>query len=495
MRWRLLAIHNRHNSIRHAKLRNVQVILDNPLLGFCFFAAVILLLVSLGVGFLRRDFKILFSRIGLIHLALALGCAALLLVLRHALLGLPLQQPPVWFPEAMQSFLIERMSAIFPETSSLLAADAAINADATMVNTWPLAGISRLPLYIFALAYGPTAGLVAGLLFAPLSGLGLPAYPEVLLGLELCILGWLAIVPSSYQSRWAGSFNALLAYVLTFFSAGFAYLLWRDLPLNLDSFWRFLHPTLGGVLLCSLLLFLFGPKFFKKSFKTSGIIFETIEAGLEDIVVDKPTLATEALSVVASSESVKSSLDSFSPSVSTTLNIVPQTESAEDNQVSDQVSDQASSKSKRGKKRRYSRKAVRENKQQKGTEQNQNVKSESSQENTQETSADTNIFLTNIDDLLRVTGVDGSVYSELLNDLPEHLSEETLWLINFLLTEAKASSINTVYKSFKGSFGANKKRFKRGVKEAHAEGWLTLMRDIEKDEVFVGLGRKLLEQS
>jgi len=500
----------------------VQVILSDPLLSFCFFAAVILLFVSLGVGFLRRDFKILFSRIGLIHLALALGAAALLLAFRHALLGLPLQQPPTWFPDPLQSFLIERMSVIFPETNSLASADAALNANAELVKTWPLAGISRLPLYIFALAYGPTAGLVAGLLFAPLSSLGLVVYPEVLLGLELCILGWLAIVPSSYQSRWAGSFNALLAYVLTFFSAGFAYLLWRDLPLNLDSFWRYLHPTLGGVLLSVLLLFLFGPKFFKRSFKTSGIIYETIEAGLEDIVVDKPVTGTSTnsgtdagvMSVVNTSDSVESSLSNFSPSVSTTLNIVSQSENIENTestQTSTGADSEPTSASKQNrsknhsKKRRRSRKTVKETKQKQNADlakQNQdetsdiaNATNAAAEEQAMDTSVDTNIFLTNADDLLRVTGIDGSVYSELLNDLPDHLSEETLWLINFLLTEAKASSINTVYKSFKGSFGPSKKRFKRGVKEAHAEGWLTLMRDIEKDEVFVGLGRKLLQQS
>ena len=486
----------------------MQIILSQPLLSFCFFAAVLLLLVSLSVGFLRRDFKILLSRIGLIHLAFALAMAALLLGLRIALLGLPYIDPPTWFPEALQAFFSERIAALFPETQSLTASTE------QLTKTWPLAGISRLPLYIFALAYGPSAGLIAGLLFAPISSIGLPAYPELLLPLELCILGWLAIVPSSFQSRWAGSFNALLAYTLTFFSAGFAYLLWRDFPLNLDSFWRYLHPSLGGVLLCSLLLFLFGPKFFKKSFKNSGIMFETIEAGLEDIVVEKQTLSdglsTGGLTVMTGADNVKDSLDNFSPSVSTTLNLVPnktadsekpvnvnqQVESSAESsvapstkqstkQASAQKTSKAKQRSKRGKKRKGASQAA----------QNNQVKAQVAKQQSAETSADTNIFLTNVDDLLRVTGVDGSTYSELLNDLPDHLSEETLWLINFLLTEAKASTINMVYKSFKASFGPNKKRFKRGVKEAHAEGWLTLMRDIEKDEVFVGLGRKLLVQS
>lgn len=480
---------------------------------FCFFAAVLLLLVSLGIGLLRRDFRGFFSRTGLIHLGLALGIATLLLGCRFLLLGLPYQEPPSWFPDSLQTFFSERMLALFPETFAL--------ADSNQVTrTWPLAGISRLPLYIFALAYGPSAGLIAGLLFAPIAFLGLPAYPELLLALELCILGWLAIVPSSFQHRWAGSFNAILAYALTFFSAGFAYLLWRGLSLDLDHFWRLLHPSFGGVLLSSLLLLFFGPKFFQKSFKDSKIIYETIEAGLEDIVIERSTQVDEALTVITASDAttsdtgsntVNSLLDDFSPSVSTTLNVVSQADEAGSNQArSNQdvaatavgVQDNAKS-SKRGKRVKKSRGARAKFPVTSPAQQNQASANDSLQQNqvtipetqTSETSGDTNIFLTNVDDLLRVTGIEGSVYSELLNDLPDHLSEETLWLINFLLTEAKASTINTVYKSFKGSFGANKKRFKKGIKEAHAEGWLTLMRDIEKDEVFVGLGRKLLVQN
>lgn len=520
---------NNASSSRHARLLNVQgnvqVILNNPLLSFCFFAAGLLLLVSLIVGILRRDFKIFFSRRGLIHLALAIAIATLLLMFRYSLLSLPFQAPPTWFPESIQLFLSERISALLPDTPTLLSAKDSV------FNTWPLAGISRLPLYIFALAYGPTAGLVAGLIFSPIHALGLPGYVELLLVLELCVLGWLAIVPSSFQNRWAGSFNVLLAYALIFFSGGFAYLLWQGLPLNLDSFWRYLHPSLGGVLLSSILLFLFGPKFFKKSFPTSGIIYETIEAGLEDIVVDKPTLTDEELTIVSTSETVKSSLADFSPSVSTTVNLVSQDELSKtlktdtdisNEQIEDNTKGQPSKKRLgkiRGKKRKLAQvdkieevgpqattaHAVTSHLEtghpvvditQNTTKDTASDSSEDADSNTNaDTSADTNIYLTNVDDLMRVTGIGDSVYSEFLNDLPDHLSEETMWLINFLLTEAKASTINTVYKAFKESFGPSKKRFKKGIKEAHAEGWLTLMRDIERDEVFVGLGRKLLTPS
>ncbi len=489
----------------------MQVIQSNPLLSFCLFAAVLLLLVSLIVGILRRDFKIFFSRIGWTHLALALALATLLLLVRYALLGLPFQSPPAWFPESVQAFFSERIVALLPETPALGATATDSGSGFSLWgHTWPLAGISRLPLYIFALAYGPSAGLVAGILFSPIHALGMPSYMELLLVLELCILGWLAIVPSSYQSRWAGSFNVLLAYALIFFSAGFAYLLWQGLPLNFDSFWRYLHPSLGGVLLSSILLFLFGPKFFKKSFPTSGIIYETIESGLEDIVVDKPTFTDSdiATSVLTSDtvDNVQSSLEDFSPTVSTTLNIMPHNSDLQSTDNSDANSSQQRKKQ-RGKKRKQ---AQTEQLQEELTSNTRDVhnmteansvndsandstnNNETALEHLEDTSADTNIYLTNVDDLLRVTGIEGSVYSEFLNDLPDHLSEETMWLINFLLTEAKASTINTVYRAFKESFGPSKKRFKKGVKEAHAEGWLTLMRDIERDEVFVGLGRKLL---
>src|SRR5690606_38990748 len=86
-----------------------------------------------------------------------------------------------------------------------------------------LAGLHRLPLYVVALAYGPSAGLLAaGLFSAFASSTLLPGLDEAVLALELVVLGWLAIYPSPRSTRWAGPLNAALAYLLAWGTAGIA---------------------------------------------------------------------------------------------------------------------------------------------------------------------------------------------------------------------------------------------------------------------------------
>ncbi|HET8984595.1 MAG TPA: hypothetical protein VFN03_02440, partial [Trueperaceae bacterium] len=53
-----------------------------------------------------------------------------------------------------------------------------------------LPGLHRLPLYVVALAYGPTAGLIVAVLFAAFaSSTLLPGLNEAVLALELVVLG------------------------------------------------------------------------------------------------------------------------------------------------------------------------------------------------------------------------------------------------------------------------------------------------------------------
>lgn len=85
--------------------------------------------------------------------------------------------------------------------------------------------MSRLPLYFITLALGPSAGLLAGALF--LSFGDLIHFPELILLLELSVLGWFAISPSPRHFWWAGPFCAVLAYLLTWAAAGSAYLQWQ----------------------------------------------------------------------------------------------------------------------------------------------------------------------------------------------------------------------------------------------------------------------------
>lgn len=90
-----------------------------------------------------------------------------------------------------------------------------------------LIGAARLPLYIAALAYGPSAGLLAGALFSPAVAAGaFPGVQGALLTLELLLLGWLAIFPSPRSARYAGPLLAPAAHALTLLTAGVAHLVW-----------------------------------------------------------------------------------------------------------------------------------------------------------------------------------------------------------------------------------------------------------------------------
>ncbi len=83
-------------------------------------------------------------------------------------------------------------------------------------------GLSRLPLYFITLALGPSAGLVAGILFLSLGNL--LKFPDLILLLELSVLGWFAISPSPRLFWWAGSLGVIFSYALTWAAAGSAYL-------------------------------------------------------------------------------------------------------------------------------------------------------------------------------------------------------------------------------------------------------------------------------
>lgn len=135
-----------------------------------------------------------------------------------------------------------------------------------------LAGLSRFPLYLIALAYGPTVGLVAAALFAGFEASSLlPGWPEAILALELAVLGWLAIYPSPRQHRLAGPFNALLAYALAWGTAGLALLEARSGEVTAAGVWQQHQGTAIGVAAAALLLALVPPHLYRKAFPGSRI--------------------------------------------------------------------------------------------------------------------------------------------------------------------------------------------------------------------------------
>lgn len=228
----------------HAKLAIVpdvqdalRLLINAPLLGYSLLAATFLAAVSLLTGWLRLDFLPAYRPFGLLQITVAVALAAALMLLSS------------------------RLAEIMPLDIAALS---------WLGDDYLLAGISRLPLYVIALAYGPSAGLLAAVLYAAFgTQTGYFTWDVAVLALELLILGWLAIYPSPRDYRWAGPLNAFLAYVLAWSTAGLALLAWQKDTVTLTSWWQ--QQTPGGVLLSILLLFVISPWWYRRNFRPSRI--------------------------------------------------------------------------------------------------------------------------------------------------------------------------------------------------------------------------------
>ena len=134
-------------------------------------------------------------------------------------------------------------------------------------------GLARVPLYLLALAFGPSVGLLAGVLFSAATAIGpYPGWSEAILVLELMILGWLAISPSPRRSRWAGPAGAAGAYVLALGTAGVAFEVWRTGELNLAALLAAQGRALPGLVAAWLALAAFGPELYERYMPGSRIL-------------------------------------------------------------------------------------------------------------------------------------------------------------------------------------------------------------------------------
>lgn len=214
---------------------------QDPILGYSLLAALFLLLVSLTAGLTRLDF------LALSHPTPLLACLACLVL----------------------AVLLRWLQGVTPlgEGSGLLAS---------------LAGVERFPLTLAALAYGPTVALALAALYA----ISAPTQPALalsaVLALELALAGWLAIYPSPRQFRWAGPFNALLAYALVWATGGLALAAWQVGDVRWQNLLT-LHPgDWSAALAASLLLFMFPPAAYRRAFPHSRIVEEEPD---EDVVI------------------------------------------------------------------------------------------------------------------------------------------------------------------------------------------------------------------
>ena len=228
----------------------------DPVLGYSLLAALFLALVSLAAGLARLDFLVLVRPGVVIQLGVAVLFGSLL---------------------------------AFVGDSLATAVEAAGSEDWLQRLVLPLAAVRRLPLYIMALAYGPTVGLLAAALFAAFETTSaMPGLAEAVFGLELLVIGWLAIYPSPRRQRWAGPFNAIVAYLLAWGTGGLALTQFTNGEIDLSSLWRQHEPMLLGAAISALLLLLISPARYRRTFPASRIA--TAEPG------DTKTVRTLAVS-------------------------------------------------------------------------------------------------------------------------------------------------------------------------------------------------------
>jgi hypothetical protein len=217
----------------------LELFASDPFVGYTLLAALFLGLISLVSGWGKLDFMALFQPRALMHVTVAVLLAALLT-------------------------LGQRL--FVPGDATLTTAGLVIPAEA-------LQGLSRLPLYLVALAYGPSIGLISAGLFAAFATTsGNLGWSEAVLALELVTLGWFAIAPSPFKVRWAGPLNVMLSYFLAWATGGSAFLQYTtQRGMDFSTHLNYHLPILLGVALSALFLLFVGPELYKQAFKDSRI--------------------------------------------------------------------------------------------------------------------------------------------------------------------------------------------------------------------------------
>ena len=215
----------------------LDILWTNPVIAYCSLAAAFLIMVSLAGGIIKCDFYALAQPKVIIHVILLVTLAA----------------------------LMNWAGTYAGELSKYL------NDPLNVLST--LTGMHRFPLYVLALAYGPTTGLLAVTLFAAFeTNTGMHSLGILVFGLELIILGWLAIYPSPHLTRWAGSFNATLAYLLAWSTGGIALVAANEDKISVAKIFALHESTIVATAVCIIALWLVGPSFYQKFFPDSRIV-------------------------------------------------------------------------------------------------------------------------------------------------------------------------------------------------------------------------------
>lgn len=100
-------------------------------------------------------------------------------------------------------------------------------------------GWERIPLYLLALAYGPSVGLLAALATAFVqAGPWAFGAAEATLVLETAVVGWLGLGPSPRRTRWAGPLAIVGGWLLATATLGLAAWAADGRPIALEPFAR-----------------------------------------------------------------------------------------------------------------------------------------------------------------------------------------------------------------------------------------------------------------
>jgi hypothetical protein len=142
-----------------------------------------------------------------------------------------------------------------------------------------LLGLARFPVYLYALAYGAIPGAVLAALLAAFVPIPhLHPWGPALLGLEVLVVGWLAVWPSPRRHRAWGPIYALLGYVLAEATLGLAGRTLFGETIRLDALWAQGATTAWGVAAAALLLALVSPAAYRSAFPDSRLRPEAYEA-------------------------------------------------------------------------------------------------------------------------------------------------------------------------------------------------------------------------
>lgn len=207
----------------------------DPLAGYPALAALLLASVAIASGLMRGD-----------------------------VLALARPAPVAWSIGALAAaWLLQRVSTAAPERWAETLAAAAL-----------------APIAIVAVAYGPTPALVTlALVYA---WIGAPPYPSaavgpvgvLLVGLELALLGWLAIAPSPRRVPLLAGLYLLLAHAFAWSTAGLAWLVLTHGDLSTAAALDTHGLRFGAVAATAVLLALVPPSWWRRAFPGSALALE-----------------------------------------------------------------------------------------------------------------------------------------------------------------------------------------------------------------------------